>query len=52
MTDYKKCKFKMPVFSLEWLILHNFENLQKINFDKNNYIKEVNFNLNFSLNFI
>ena len=43
MTDYRKCKTKMPVFSLEWLIFHNLSNLHIIEFDKTHHIKEVRF---------
>lgn len=41
LGDYRKCKYKMPVFSLEWLLFENLSNLHKIEFDKNNHVKEV-----------
>jgi len=32
--DYRKSsKAKLPVFSLEWVIMQNFENLNKSKFD-------------------
>jgi hypothetical protein len=41
LTDYRKCKTKMPVFSLEWLIFQNLANLHKTDFDKTHHIEEV-----------
>ncbi len=31
--DYKKTETKMPVFSLEWLLMNNFENFEKTRID-------------------
>lgn len=41
ITDYRRSKTKMPVFSLEWLIFHNLANLHNINFDKTLHFQEV-----------
>ena len=39
--DYKKNNRKLPVFPMEWIIMQNFENLRKSNFDNLNMKKKV-----------
>jgi len=40
LSDYRKIKTKVPVFSIEWIILHNYQLLSKLNFDSKEAKKE------------
>lgn len=39
IDDYMKCKGKIPVFPIDWLLMQNFEKIKEIRFDKNNQKK-------------
>jgi hypothetical protein len=41
--DYKKTETKMPVFSLEWLLMNNFEKIDKTKIDKITDKNKVNY---------
>ncbi len=42
--DYKKNNRKMPVFSMEWIIMQNLENINLSSFEDKFYKKKVRFN--------
>jgi hypothetical protein len=41
-VDYRKNNKKMPVFSMEWIIMQNYENVSLSSFDDKFHKKKVN----------
>ncbi len=42
-ADYRKNNRKLPVFSMEWILMQNYENISTSNFDDSEYRQKVIF---------